>query len=251
MFHFFPKKEYNITDSEKISQKGIEMTTHTRKKRMSRRRRKAILRRKRALVLGGMALVVILLLYLIVHALYIKFKPKADKTTLTLRENGQVRLEEVVDTDNLSVSKGELKKSIKEDINKFNKKHDEKLVRFIRIGSKDDKTYVETTYKDIDTYAKFSGYDVKLTTVKKSKCDFNAVFYRVKDSKKTKQVSDLDVKKMKYNLLTLDENIAVKVPGEIKVVSDEGTKVTADDEVLIKPTNGDTDYAVKTYIVFE
>ena len=59
------------------------------------------------------------------------------------------------------------------------------------------------------------------------------------------------VKKMKGQLLVLNENITVKVPGDVKCVSDEGTKVNEDGSVTIKPVNGNNDYAVNTYIIFE
>ena len=138
-----------------------------------------------------------------------------------------------------------------DDISAFNSKHGKNAVRFIRLGEKNGKCYVETAFKDVETYAKYSGYEVKLTKVKASKANFDAIFSEVKDGKKSGYIDAYKVKKMKGQLLVLNENITVKVPGDVKCVSDEGTKVNEDGSVTIKPVNGNNDYAVNTYIIFE
>lgn len=225
------------------------MATKTKKKLSRRARHQQIIRRRR-IVLGVGVVVIALLLVLIIHSLYIRFKPKADVSTLTIKEDG-VKLEELIDTNELSASKGDLKSSIKEDIAKFNEKYGKGAAHFVRIGEKNGKCYVETTFKDVKTYAKYTGYDVKLTKVKASKANFDAIFSKVKDGKKKGFVEQYKVKKMKGQLLILNENITVKVPGDVKCVSDEGTKINEDGSVTIKPVNGDNDFAVNTYIIFE
>ncbi len=225
------------------------MATNTKKKISRRARHRQIVRRRR-IALGVFVVVAVLLLYVIIHSLYIKFKPKADVSTLTIKEDG-VKLEEVIDTDELKASNGDLKRAVKDDISAFNSKHGKNAARFIRLGEKNGKCYVETAFKDVETYAKYSGYAVKLTKVKASKANFDAIFSEVKDGKKSGYIDAYKVKKMKGQLLVLNENITVKVPGDVKCVSDEGTKVNEDGSVTIKPVNGNNDYAVNTYIIFE
>lgn len=226
--------------------------TQNRKRRSKRRSKKyRMLRIKRACVLGVLAVLLLLIIYNVGHHLYIALRPKADETTFTLKKDGSVRLEELVDTNQLDTSKSELKGLVKDDIDAFNERMGENKAKFIRIGKSNGKTYVETTYTDVESYAKHTKYDVKLTDVKKSKEDFNAIFVSVKDNKKGKSIPVEQVKRIKGKVLTIDENIAVKVPGEIVCVSDEGTTISKDGVVSVKPVNGNYDSAVKTYIIYK
>jgi hypothetical protein len=210
------------------------------------------LKRKRAALIVVMILILIALIFLI-RAAYIQFRPKASESTLTLRNDGSIRLEEVIDMNAYKTSKGDIKKSIKKEISSFNKTSKTGKVSYIRISTKDDKTYLETTYKNVSTYKAYTDYDMYSGTVKKavkSGLDFNASFTEVKDGKKGSQLAVDKVKKLTGNVLKIDENIVVKVPGDVIAVSGDNTKVQDTDQVKITSQDGNSDSAEVTYIIY-
>ena len=215
------------------------------------RMRKKALRRKRAMrnrmIFGLVMAVIIVLIILFIRFLFIKLAPEADSTRLTLRKNGSIRLEERVDTESLPDSASAIEKSLKSDINSYNK-NNKKKVGLVRINSHKDSLYVETTYPDIASYNKFSGYKLSLMDTSKSgKVD--TVFYKVVSGKKGKSFSTEKALKSGKKIFSINENIKVSLPGRVTAVS-EGASVSGN-TVTIKPADGNYDYAAVTYIIYK
>lgn len=215
------------------------------------RRRKRALRRKRAIrnrvIFGLFISVFLILIIFLIRFLVIKFAPEADSTTLTLRKNGSLRLEERVSVSSLSGQTMSIEKSLKSDIRSFNK-NNKKKVHLVRINSHKDSLYVETTYPDIESYNKYSGYKLSLKDTSKIK-NADQVFYKVDSGKKGKTFSAEKALKSGKKIFSLNENIKVSLPGDIKAVS-EGASVSGN-MVTIKPADGNYDYAAVTYIIYK
>lgn len=219
----------------------------------SRADRIRVLKMKRAALIIVMILILVLVIFLIRSA-YIAFRPKASESTLTLRNDGSIRLEEVIDLKEYNISKHDIKKSVLNEIEAYNNKSKTGHVEFVRMSTKDDKTYLETTYKNVSTYNKYTEYNLYTNTMKKAVKkgpDFNASFSSVKDGKKKSALSVDKVKKLSGNIITIDENIVVKVPGDICAVSGDNTKVQDKDKVKITSQDGNADSAAVTYIIYK
>ena len=82
--------------------------------------------------------------------------------------------------------------------------------------------------------------------------DFNDSFVSVSSGAKgdTAKVSTV-TETSDNDVLVLEENCTVVVPGNILYVTDEGTEVKDDNTVVISASDTDSDAVVKTYIVYK
>ena len=232
---------------------GTSAGRRTGGKSSSRAERIRVLKMKRAALILVMILILVVIV-LLIRSAYIAFRPKAPESTLTIRNDGSIRLEEVIDLKEYNLSKHEMKKTVLDDIKTFNNKSKNGHVEFVRMSSKDNKTYLETTYKNAGTYNSYTDYNLYTNTMKKAVKkgpDFNASFSSVKDGRKQGALSLDKVKKLSGNVITIDENIVVKVPGDICAVSGDNTKVQDTDQVKITSQDGNADSAAVTYIIYK
>ncbi len=231
------------------------------RRKVSRVRMKELKRRRRNFLIA-MAVAIILVICLI-RFLVIQLLPKSDVTTLTVKDNGQIVLEEVIDLSKSGGSESELKSYVKNLVKDFDKDNGRDAVKIRRFSHVKGKMYVETRYKNAKTYSKFTGYTLYTGTVKeamKSGYDFNDAFIKVESSGKGgalkygkgDYIDSTKVTKEKSDkVLIIRENIRVRIDGDLRYITDVATKVDSKDAVSIAQEDGNPDASVLTYIVYK
>lgn len=236
------------------------MRTEEQKKRdMLRTQRKEarmkILRRRRRLLIGAIVAVIAAVI-LLVLALRGTFYKKADTTTLKLNSDGSVVFEEVTKLSENYYDASDLKSFIKSTIKEYNDENGSGSVKLKYFTSSVDQVYCRTTYKSVDVYEDFTSYYAYAGTISDATdsegLDFNDSFVSVSSGKKgdTAKVSKV-TETGDNNVLVLEENCTVVVPGNILYVTDKGTTVSDDDTVVISASDTDDDAVVRTYIVYK
>ena len=154
------------------------------RRKVSRVRMRELKRRRRNFLIA-MAVAIILVICLI-RFLVIQLLPKSDVTTLTVKDNGQIVLEEVIDLSKSAGSESELKSYVKNLVKDFDKDNGRDAVKIRRFSHVKGRMYVETRYKNAKTYSKFTGYTLYTGTVKEAmkslieqakECDNVSVLY--------------------------------------------------------------------------
>lgn len=238
-------------------------TVHRNRQRrkVSKVRMKELKRRRRNFLIA-MAVAIILVICLI-RFLVIQLLPKSDVTTLTVKGNGQIVLEEVIDLSKSGGSESELKSYVKNLVKDFDKDNGRDAVKIRRFSHVKGKMYVETRYKNAKTYSKFTGYTLYTGTVKgamKSGYDFNDAFIKVESSGKGRALkygkgdyidSTKVTKEESDKVLIIRENIRVRIDGDLRYITDVATKVDCKDAVSIAQEDGNRDASVLTYIVYK
>ncbi len=238
-------------------------TVHRNRQRrkVSKVRMKELKRRRRNFLIA-MAVAIILVICLI-RFLVIQLLPKSDVTTLTVKDNGQIVLEEVIDLSKSGGSESELKSYVKNLVKDFDKDNGRDAVKIRRFSHVKGKMYVETRYKNAKTYSKFTGYTLYTGTVKgalKSGYDFNDAFIKVESSGKGRALkygkgdyidSTKVTKEESDKVLIIRENIRVRIDGDLRYITDVATKVDSKDAVSIAQEDGNPDASVLTYIVYK
>ncbi len=236
------------------------MRTEEEKKRdqlRSKRKeaRMKILKRRRRLLVGAI-LAVIAAIVVLILALRGTFYKKADTTTLTLKSDGSVVFEEVTKLTEDYYDTSEMKSFVKTAIKEFNEENGSGSVKLKYFSTSGDTVYCRTSYTSVDMYEKFTSYYAYAGTVSDAMdaegLDFNDSFVSVSSGKKGETAKVSTVTETGDNdVLVIEENCTVVVPGNILYVTDEGTEVTAEDTVTISASDTDQDAVVKTYIVYK
>ena len=221
-------------------------------KRNQTRRNRAV--RNRIIALCVIAFALIAAIVLLVCKLTGVFDKTAEMSTLTLTEDGKIICEEVTSFDEDFYNKGELKKFIKSEIDKYNKDAGDGKVKLDSIKVSGKTAYAKTTYASYKDYAAFTGIELYVGKVKNAKksYDFGDAFVTVKEGVKGTSVETLDItSQSKLKVLVVKENITVVVPGEIQYVSDGATTMVDKNTVTITQPDGNEDATQLTYILYK
>lgn len=141
------------------------MDEDTRRKRAKKR---AMIKRKKqrrnriiaSFVAIGVAITCIIIL---IVSLVNGFGPRAEETTLTLRRNGMVIMEEV-ETLPSEYDTSDFTNFAREAVNNYTPKEGDR-VKLVVADVKDGVTYVKTEYSSPEAYADFTGYKIFQGTV--------------------------------------------------------------------------------------
>ncbi len=230
-----------------------EQVRGTREQALKKRQlqRKKALRRRRRILIASIAAIVIaavLIIVLLVRGLVGK---KVEETALTLNEDGSVTFEEVMEFDSDTYSKAEMKKFVKNMVDSYDGAGEVTLNSVFAVKSK---AYVSVTYDSMSTYAEFTGYPAYCGTIADAKEDgytFDLTFEEVADGHIGDIVTASDaVSDENRNVVILQENVVVNVPGKIAYITTNGISVRDADTVEIVPVNGNADAAVSAYIIY-
>ncbi|MEE3481621.1 MAG: hypothetical protein VZQ80_06495 [Lachnospiraceae bacterium] len=237
--------------SEGPEKRQINSDEYRRLKKKRQRQRK-VAKMKLEIATGVIAAAIVCI---ILGVLYAKdaFYKKADVTTLTVKDDGSLVLEEVVPVDGLAADESDIKASVKKSIEDFESsdiaatedsagaaeagsKVGTKIgkVKLAAVHIKDDTAYVRTTYTNAVTYAGYSGYNCYIGSVAGAKAagfDFTEPLCPVTGKEKGEAVaadtlSDLDGQEV----VIVNESLHIRVPGEISYVSDTVTAIADSNE---------------------
>ena len=223
--------------------------TREQLKRYNAKKRRKILRRQRRVFLACLAAWFILTILLILR-LFGVFEERAETTTLTVNEDGSITFEEVAVVSDASAD--EVKAFIKDAIRTYNKEQGKRLVRLKRISEKKGTVYARSTYADAACYADFTGLELFSGTIAEAQSsgyDLSDIYARVSDGKKgsLKEISEV-LSDKHAQVLIVGQNLCVCVPGDIRFVTDNATKV---DGNLVTINTGDEKSLVTTAIIYE
>ena len=221
-----------------------------------RRRRQREVMRNRIIfgvcIVAILALIIFLLVKLAGFAL--NLGKKADTSTLTFKADGSVVFEEVTDFDDSVYSKSELKTYTKELISSFNETYGEDAVSLDKISVKGDKAYIKSTYKDADCYSSFTSYQTYSASYEDAVSagyDFSTLFSGVADGKLL-EADTVDAATLfaGSQVVVVDENVTVNVPGEITYVSNANIELVDSDTITITQADGNNDATDLVYIIY-
>ena len=218
-----------------------------RRLKKKRQRKREVAKMKLEIATG---VIVAAIVCIILGVLYAKdvFYKKADVTTLTVKDDGSLVLEEVVPVDGLDTDAANIKASVKKSIEDFNSSDraaaetgtdsaaaDSEAgteigkAKLAAVHVKDNTAYVRTTYTNAQTYADYSGYNCYIGSVSGAKAagySFSEPLCPVVGKEKGEAVaadslSDLD----DQDVVIVNESLHIRVPGEITYVSDTVTDI--------------------------
>ena len=237
---------------------GLNTKPSSREAKAKRAKEKQVKRNKairnRLIALCVIAVAVIGAVAFFVCKMLGVFDKQTEVSTLTLTDDGKVICEEVTTFDESFYDKGELKKFIKSEIDKYNQKAGSGKVKLDTLKVSGKTAYAKTIYASCEDYQAFTGIDVYAGTVKKAKksYDFQDAFVTVKEGVKGTQAETLDITSQgKLKVLIVKENINVIVPGEIIYVSDGATTMVDKNTVSIAQPDGNQDATQLTYILYK
>ena len=217
-------------------------------------RREQIIRRRRMLLVGAVALLVIVIVVIVCLVTGV-FENRAEKSTLTLEEDGTVVCEEVTDFGADYYDGSELRSYAREQIRAYNDANGADSVNLERVAVGDGEAYMRTRYQSPEDYRQFTGYEMFQGTIAQAQeagYTFADTFVSVTDGAKGDSVgTDQVLADTEKNVLILRENITVTVEGTILYVSDESTTVESGDTVSIAQADGNEDATTLTYIIYE
>ena len=172
------------------------------------------------------------------------FEPRAKTTTLTLKSDGSITLEEV--GENLdSSSKNEVAAFARDAIDKYNESVGEKKISYRSCSVSEDEIYLKSSYADAKTYSDFTGLSLFCGTIKQAAKQgylFNNAFVSVSGEEKKDAAEKSGVKAEKdKNVIIIDQPMRVVLPSDVVYVSRDGTtlesnrivEVEGDSEVYI------------------
>lgn len=224
---------------------GSQNMTRDQAMLQHRKERLVILKRRRRMLIAAIAGVVAAVVLLVVF-LTGGFEKKASETTLTVKADGSITFEEV-DVVDTKVAQSEIASYAKNTIAAYNDENGHGAVKFKKCDVSDGVVYLKTSYKDAETYAKFTGLDFYAGTVEAAQKEgylFNASFVTVSGGKKGKVAKAADIKADgTKKVVILDQPVAVAVPSDVAFVSDEGTSVETGNRIRIEN-------AVESYIIY-
>lgn len=210
------------------------------------------------LIIVALILLLVVIIKLIMGA-GISIGKEATETTLTLREDGAVIYEEVIDTDSLGMDdkdlEAELKSYVKEELDAYNDSNGHKSIVLDKLSVDDGQAYQKTTYKDVTCYHDFTGYELyngKVSDAKAAGYDFATTFVSVYEGAAGDEVSsDAAANDGDLSVLIIRENGRVNVPGRIRFLSSNGVNLIDEDTAGVYPEDPSNDAAVLAYIIYE
>ena len=221
-----------------------------------RKKRQREVMRNRIIFGAGVLAVIVLIIFFITKLIgFILGSGKsADTSTLTLLDDGQILFEEVVDFDTDTYSKSELKTYTKELIDSFNETYGSDVISLDKPSVKGDKAYIKTTYKDADCYSSFTSYEVYSASYEDATAagyEFGQLYSAVnEDSLAEASVVNADTAFAGSQVLVVNENITVVVPGTITYVSNADVSLDASNTVTISQADGNEDATDLVYIIY-
>ncbi|QFJ53627.1 hypothetical protein [Pseudobutyrivibrio xylanivorans] len=198
------------------------------------------------------ALVVFLIVKL--AGMFVGSGTMADTSTLTVEKDGQIVFEEVADFDAETYSKADLKTYTKDLIASFNDTYGSKAITLDRFRVTADKAYIKTTYVDADAYSAFTSYQTFNGTYEEAAAagyDFEELFCITEnDTKGIGTTVDASETFPGFHVAIVNENVTVKVPGQIYYISEPSTEMVDANTVSIKQADGNEDVTDTVYILY-
>ncbi len=178
----------------------------------------------------------------------------AETSTITFLDDGKVIFEEIEDFPQDTYSKKDFKKYTKELIKDFNESNKDSQVELKKIDFDKDNCYVKSAYSSAEAYSSFSSYKTYYGTIEQAfdkGYKFADSFAEVIDGTKGQVLAtDILNEYAGCYVVIVNENVNVKVPGDILYITDANTDVVDTDEVSISPPNGNADATNTVYIIF-
>lgn len=222
--------------------------------RQKRSRKAQRIRRKRILVLVVAVILVAGLIAGICFGTGV-FEKRAEKSTLTLREDGSLICEEVAAFDGEQYDKAALKTYAKQEIQAYNDENGKDRIKLERVAVKDETAYMRIWYKSVEDYSAFTGYEIFSGTVEKAQeagYTFQDSFAQVTEGKKGDSAAmETVVADASQKVLIIRENITVNIDGTLLYVSEESTEVENKDTLAISQVDGNQDATSLTYIIYK
>ena len=222
-----------------------------------RKRRQQEVMRNRIILAVICLLVLVLVIFFLVRLIGNAFNlgKTAEESTITFMDNGQVVFEEVTPFDTDTYSVGDLKDFANIKIDSFNDTYGEEVISLDKIKVKGDVAYIKTTYKSADIYSTFTAYETYQASYEDAVAagyDFGALFSTVADGALTEgQVVDSATLFAGSQVVVVDENVTVVVPGTITYVSNANIEVKDTDSVSITQADGNEDATDLVYIIYK
>ncbi|MCR5417269.1 MAG: hypothetical protein K6E79_10790 [Pseudobutyrivibrio sp.] len=220
-----------------------------------KKRQREVMRNR--IIFGAACLAVLLLLIFGIVKLItgiIGANKVADTSTLTFKEDGSVVLEEITDFDGEGYSKSDLKKYTEDIIDSFNETYGEKAITLDKVTVKGDQAYMKTTYSSAEAYSAFTSYTCYNGTVENAAdagYTFDDIFAAVVDGVKGDTVDYNSAGDFAgYNVIFVQENVNVVVPGQISYVSNNSTSIVDGNTVAISQDDGNADAADLITIIY-
>ena len=185
--------------------------------------------------LVGAAAVLVIVIVVIVCLVTGVFEKRAEKSTLTLEDDGTIVCEEVTEFEADYYDGSELQSYAREQVAVYNDANGADRVRLERVAVGDGDAYMRTRYQSPEDYRQFTGYEI-----------FQGTIAQAQEAGSDQVLSDTEKK-----VLILRENITVTVEGTVLYVSDESTTVESGDTVSIAQADGNEDATTLTYIIYE
>ena len=205
--------------------------------------------------LVGAAAVLVIVIVVIVCLVTGVFEKRAEKSTLTLEDDGTIVCEEVTEFEADYYDGSELQSYAREQVAVYNDANGADRVRLERVAVGDGDAYMRTRYQSPEDYRQFTGYEIFQGTIAQAQeagYTFSDTFVGVENGAKGDSVgSDQVLSDTEKKVLILRENITVTVEGTVLYVSDESTTVESGDTVSIAQADGNEDATTLTYIIYE
>lgn len=270
--------------SENSRPQQTDSAEYRKLRRKRQQHRRAVLKRRLALLCVCLAAVIVLIVVLVLKANDVFYK-KADVSTLTVKSDGSIVLEEVVSVKDIDTDEKELKASLKKSIDDFNSgktvagadaaagggagtaasaavtqkdaevRNGSGAVKLQKVSVKDGAAYVRTTYPDAATYAAYSGYTCYIGSVTGAKAvgyDFSSPLCPVVGKERGEAVAaDTLTDTDGLQTVIVNEDINIRVPGEISYVTANVASLKDSDETAVSGTGTyGTSVAPDTYILY-
>ena len=205
--------------------------------------------------LVGAAAVLVIVIVVIVCLVTGVFEKRAEKSILTLEDDGTIVCEEVTEFEADYYDGSELQSYAREQVAVYNDANGADRVRLERVAVGDGDAYMRTRYQSPEDYRQFTGYEIFQGTIAQAQeagYTFSDTFVGVENGAKGDSVgSDQVLSDTEKKVLILRENITVTVEGTVLYVSDESTTVESGDTVSIAQADGNEDATTLTYIIYE
>ena len=136
----------------------------------------------------------------------------------------------------------------------FNESNHDSQVELKKLDFDKDNCYIKSAYSSAEAYSSFSSYKTYYGTVEQAfdkGYKFADSFAEVINGTKGQVLAtDILNEYAGCYVAIVNENVNVKVPGDILYITDANTDVIATDEVSISPPNGNSDATNTVYIIF-
>lgn len=209
------------------------------KRRRARRASQARRARRNRIILVAFVLVILFVVGFVLGKLAKNnLGPRAEETTLTLKSDGSIRFEEVVELPSNYDTSG-FKTFAKNQVKEYNAPEGEK-VEFKAASVKEGVAYACIDYSSAKAYSDFTGYEAFFGTVKEA----NAAGYDVESNVSAKD-GDLTGDE---KVFILKEIVKVALPEDVLYTSENWVEQT-EGGVNILPINNNYDAPPVAYIV--